>query len=154
MRHRSRKFIPIVVILLVVALFLGYNYTTKKLTLFISKSFEENLGAKLSIKDIKFTLPFCVELKDVKVSDLIKIESVRVYPNPKEFLLRNRVALSMINVINPVVRIKKEEDNEFVLPDILKETKGETSSSFPLESLALSNIRIQNGTFIYEDEEK
>ena len=149
-----RKVVYIILLLLAVAsLSVGYHYATEHLESFVSRFLEENFEENISVASVGIGLPFCLELRDVKVNDSVDIRNIRLYPNPKSFLTKKDFMVSKVKVIDPVVRIKKKGRRGFQVPDFLKKGEGLNSLKGSNSSIHFSKIYIKNGTLIYEHKE-
>jgi len=150
-----KKGMPILIILLISgAVFFGYRHAATALGSYISDFSEEKFNAKVSIGCAGLGLPLCLELKDVEINESINIRSVRIYPNPLPFLLKNRIILSTVKIVEPVVRIKKGKGRKIAIPDFLKKEKDTAALKTPAPNFYFSKIYIQNGTLIYEKEKE
>ncbi|MBU4422120.1 hypothetical protein KKB41_04190 [Patescibacteria group bacterium] len=148
-----RKIIPILLIGLIAwAGFFGYNYATGRLERFISKFSQENFDANISVGSVGIGLPFCLELKDVRIDDSISVKKVCIYPNPTSFLLKGKLIVSSVKIIDPFVRIKQKSAKSPMIPDFLK--KKEKSSGSHALGFYFSDIRVKNGALIYDRESK
>ena len=147
-----RKFLAIIVIVLIIgAVFLGYNYASAHLESIASKFLEQNFKARISVGRIGIHLPLCLELKDVGIEDLIDIKGVRLYPSPTSFLLRDKAIILSAKIMSPVVRIKKGHIKDLNVASFLKEDKDQpVSTSIKNQKFYLSRIRIQNGLLRYD----
>ncbi|MBU1148350.1 MAG: hypothetical protein KKD11_08375 [Candidatus Omnitrophica bacterium] len=149
-----RRVLFILALLLAVAsLVVSYHYTTEHLGLFVARFLEENFEETISVASVGIGLPLCLELRDVKVNDSIDIRNIRLYPNPKSFLMKKDFIVSKVKVIDPVVRIKKKGRKGFQAPDFLKKGKSLGSLKGSNSNILFSKIYIKNGTLIYEYKE-
>ena len=151
MRDIFKKIASVFIIALVCSsFFFGYHYITKNLTSFINTFLNKNLDAKISIKKAGVGFPLCLELKDVEIGEAINIKSVKVYPDPRGFLLKNRAIVSTIKIVNPVIEIKKEKGFRSYIPDFLNRREKKYTSGISEPKFYFSKIRIQNGSLIYK----
>ncbi|MFC1666879.1 hypothetical protein ACFL0P_03305 [Candidatus Omnitrophota bacterium] len=151
MRHFFGKNILIVILLICGLVVFGYNYAAQNLKSFLSAILEENFDTELSIGHIGLGFPLCLELKDVEIKDSVNIRTVRIYPNPASFLLKNKIIVSMVKIIEPVVRIKSERGKELPVPNFLKKRNVRISSNISAPDFYFSKIHIENGSLIYSN---
>ena len=152
MRHFLKKAIPIITILLISGfVFFGYNYTIDNLKAHLSCLLEANFDVKPSIGFVGLRLPLSLELKDVRIGDSVSVGSVRIYPNPASFLLKNKLIVSTVKIIDPVVKIKIGEDRKIISPNFLKKREKKVSSETAAPNFYTSKMHIENGTLIYNE---
>ncbi len=146
-----KRFLLITVILLIAGLaFFGYNYAGTHLESIASKFLADNFKIKISIGHVGIRLPLCLELKDVEIDDLVDIKSVRIYPSPTSFLLKDKAVFSSAKILGPVVRIKKGDIKDLGIAGFLKANKKQlVSADSKAPKFYLSRIRIEKGTVIY-----
>ena len=116
-----RKIIVVAIVLLAIAsLVIAYRYATERLEWFVTEFLEENFEENISVASVGLGLPLCLELRDVKINDSVNIRNIRLYPNPKSFLMKKDFMISKVKVIDPVVKIKKNGKRGFQVLDFLK----------------------------------
>jgi len=122
-----RKTAPIIAILLISGLvFFGYIHATKNLKSFLLRFSEENFNTELSIGYIGFGFPVCLVLKDVRVNDSVNIHSVRFYPNPASFLLKNSFNFycTKIDIQSNILMHDEREKNQLEFVKVKGTLKG------------------------------
>ncbi len=133
------------------AFLFGYNYAASNLKSFVTSTLEKSFGARLSIAHMRISFPLCLQLKDVKINDTITIAKVYIYPSPEAMFLKKPFIFSSVKIVEPVIKIKKGENDNFAY---LKALKNDTSSPLMKDSKAvfyISRIDIENGVFIYDN---
>jgi len=154
MSHFFKKTGPILIVLIISGLlFFGYNYTARNLSLYISRVSEEKFNAKVSVSRVVLGFPLYLEFKDVKIDDYIDVASVRIYPSAASFLslLKKNLVISRVDIIDPVVKIKRKENKDLGIVDFLNSKRDVIISKISSANFLLSKIRIQNGTLIYNE---
>ncbi|MCX5692950.1 MAG: hypothetical protein NTX47_04610 [Candidatus Omnitrophica bacterium] len=151
MKHLIKKRLYILgIFLIALALFFGYNYAAGNLKSFVTGTLEKSFGAKLSIAHMRISFPLCLELKGIKINDTVNISKVYVYPSPESMFLKKVFIFSNIRIVDPVVKIKKGEDDNFAGFNALK---NDTFKGAPRDSKTLFyvlRIDVENGTLIYD----
>lgn len=151
MKYLIKKTVYLSIIVLIIGLvFLGYTYTARNLKSFVVSTLEDSFGAKLSISHMKISFPLCLELKGVKINDIVKISKVCIYPSPETVFFKKVFIFSGIKIIEPVVSIKKGEDYNFAGFKALKEDTKRASSKDPKAIFYVSRIDVENGVFVYD----
>lgn len=156
MRRFIGKAIIITSLLICAVVFLGYKYAMRNLRSFVSSFSKESFDAEVSIDHIGFGFPLFLELRNVEIGDSFEVRSVQVYPNPASFLLRDKVIVSVVRLVDPVLRIKAEKDRQPGIPDFLKRKTARetsTSSSPSLPRFYFSRVEVQNGILMYDGNE-
>ena len=77
--------------------------------------------------------------------------SVRIYPNPASFFVKDRLIISKITIADPVVRIKKEDNSLFGAIDLSKVRPEGSVRDLAVSGVLISGIHIHNGTVIYDE---
>jgi hypothetical protein len=153
LRNISKKGIFIIIIFCVSAvIFLGYRFLAGSIKARFLESSKDFLNAEISIGQASIKFPVSLELKDIKISDSIDIQSVRIYPNPASLFAKNKLMISRINVINPVIRIGKETLAQAMAAGFSKANPSGSVRDLSLSGVLLSRIRVHNGTIIYDEE--
>lgn len=155
MRHQIKKRIYILGIFFIVLAFLfGYNYAASNLKSFVTSTLEKSFGARLSIAHMRISFPLCLQLKGVKINDTIAIAKVYIYPSPEAMFLKKPFIFSSVKIVEPVIKIKKGENDNFAY---IKALKNDTSASLMKDSKTvfyISRIGIEKGIFIYDNGNK
>lgn len=151
LRHIFKKSAFIIVILCTSALiFLAYRFWTSNIKARLLQLSKEALNTEVFIGQAYLRFPACLELKDIKVSNSIDIPSVRIYPSHTSFFIKNKLVISRISVINPVIRIKKEDAAKWSVADFSKIKAQDQVRDFLLPGLSLSRIYLHDGTVMYD----
>lgn len=154
MKSLIKKGLSLVVILLIGSfLLLSYTYIARSLKSFVVKTMETNFGTQLSVGHIRLRFPLCLELKNIKINNTIDIAKIYVYPSPASFLLRHTFVFSSVKIVDPVIRIQKQDRQAFADFNILNNDKLSISSKDSRKFFYLSRIDIDNGTLIYDIED-
>lgn len=128
------------------AIYFSYTYFTNALNRFVVKTLEKSIHAQVSVGKIKLAFPLHLELKDIKINNAINIKGINIYLSPGSFLIKNRLAISHIRVIEPFVKIER---GNHVFDDFY--SKAQTLSPGSPKLLPyFSRITIEDGTLIYD----
>jgi len=151
MKLLFRKVLYIAAIFIILAaLFFGYNYAAGSLKSFVADALEKNFGAKLSIAHMRISFPLCLELKGIKINDTISVSKICVYPSPASIFFKKIFIFSNIRIIDPVIRVKKGENDNFASFDTLKDNTPADGRNDSKTLFYVSRIDVENGTFIYD----
>ena len=151
MKYLFKKTIYLAAIFLIAGLvFLGYIYTARNLKSFVAGTLEKSFGAKLSIAHMRMSFPLCLELKGVKINDTIKISKVYVYPSPASAFLKKPFIFSSVKIIEPVVKIKKWESDNFIYFKALTNNASAAPANDSKAVFYVSRIDIENGVLVYD----
>jgi hypothetical protein len=141
----------IVIFCVSVVIFLGYGFLSNSVKTRLLESSKDFLNAEVSIGQARLRFPVSLELKNIKIRDSIDIPSVRIYPNPASFFVKDRLIISKITIADPVVRIKKEDNSLFGAIDLSKVRPEGSVRDLAVSGVLISGIHIHNGTVIYDE---
>src|SRR3989338_140066 len=150
MRQYLDKIALIITVILVAGvIFFGYTYAMKNLESFLLKTSRENFAAELSIGKIGFGFPFCLELRDVRINDSIDIKSIQAYPSPTSFFLKKAFIISMVKLVDPVIKIDKGHGGGAGIFNLSDEIQKITAPGASALDVYIRKAYIQNGTLIF-----
>ena len=134
----------IIAILIIIIIILSF------LAVFISRygkdilvqQIEKNLQLKVSLESASFSLPLGLNIKKLKVGDLLVAEEISFSVNPLG-LLAGKIILDGLTITEPVITLEQSEQGRLNLPALSQ--KKSKSNILP------TGIVIRNGKFIFID---
>lgn len=108
----------------------------------VVQQIEQNLKTRVSLDKISINLPFSLNLVNLEIGDLLKVERLSISPNIFGFLA-GKIMLNRVTLINPVVNLRLGSDGSLNLPK--PEQKGKSPEVF------LISLAVRNAKFIFTD---
>ncbi len=99
---------------------------------------EQNLKTRVSLDKISVSLPFSLNLINLEIGDLLKVERLSISANILGFLA-GKIVLNRVTLINPVINLRLGRDGNLNLPK--PEQKGKPPEIY-LISLVVRNARL------------
>ncbi|MCX5707127.1 MAG: DUF748 domain-containing protein [Candidatus Omnitrophica bacterium] len=109
----------------------------------VVEQLEQNLKVKASLGSINISLPFSVNLNNLEIKDLVKINRLSVSPNIFA-IFAGKIVLGSVVLVDPLVTLTQGPDGRLNLPQL--EQKGVKPPEVYVTSLA-----IRNGKVIFND---
>ncbi|MBU1888043.1 MAG: hypothetical protein KKB46_02455, partial [Candidatus Omnitrophica bacterium] len=152
LRHVFKRSAFIIVIFCISGLiFLGYRFFSGNIKSRLLRLSEKVFNSDISIGQACLRFPVSLELKDIKIDNAISISSVRIYPSPASFFIKNKLIISKVYIADLVISIKKEDVSQLIAADFLAAKEGQDSQSpLLLPDFLLSRVYIDNGTVLYD----
>lgn len=152
-----------------IAVVINFVFTPSKLSPLIEKTVNENLNAKLALNSVELTFfstfpNFSVVVKDgsletLNQDTLVSFKELNVVVDPMALLKDKKVVVHKIELTTPSIHARINE-NGVANWDIMKPTTiteeivtDSAATQQPL-GVSLSNIRINNGTIVFDDRQK
>lgn len=152
-----------------IAIVINFVFTPSKLSPLIEKTVNENLNAKLALNTVELTFfstfpNFSVVVKDgsletLSQDTLVRFKELNVVVDPIALLKNQKVVIHKIELSSPSIHARIDENGvanwDLMKPTIEKEEEvhTDTTAHQPL-GVSLSNIRIKDGTIIFDDRQK
>ncbi|MFH1854483.1 MAG: hypothetical protein ABH815_04130 [Candidatus Omnitrophota bacterium] len=131
-------------------IFLGYRSLIGNIKSRLLELSKKAFNSDISVGQARLRFPVCLELKDIKIDDAISISSVRIYPSPTSFFIKNKLIISKISVTDPFISIKKEDAKKWGTPEFLSVNKERVKQGPLVPDFLLSKIYIHNGVVSYD----
>jgi hypothetical protein len=103
---------------------------------------EKNLKMKASLASMSLSLPFNINLTDVKIGNLLAADRIIVSPNILG-VFSGKIILTGLTIINPVINIEQYANGTLNLPKLEHKAKS--------PPLLLTGLTVENGRFTFID---
>ena len=137
------KLIKKIILWVLIPLFIIFILANIAISVFarqiVVQQIEQNLKLTTTLGSINISLPFSINLNNLKVGDLFKADRVSVSPNILGFFA-GKIVLSGVTLVNPVINLVQYQDGSLNLPKL--EQKGKQPPPVYLTSLNIRNGRI------------
>ncbi|MCM8801294.1 MAG: DUF748 domain-containing protein [Candidatus Omnitrophica bacterium] len=133
------SWIVIFISLLYLILNIGLVFLGKKI---IVRQIEKNIKNKVTLEGLNLSLPFSLNLSNLKIHDLISIDYLFLRPSILGFLA-GKIILNELKIIKPVLNIEMDEEGRFN-PVVLKDNPKP-------KMLLLVSLKIKDGRLIFMD---
>lgn len=107
-----RNIIIIVVILLIVAYLSIFIFVSTNGKALVSENLKNILGRDVYVGSVYLTPPFSININNLEIKDLAKLNSIKVEPSILG-LFFGRTVLNKLTIVNPAVSIVRLTDSQF-----------------------------------------
>ncbi len=103
---------------------------------------EKNLNIKADLNRVRLDFPLSLNLVKFELAGLASIDEIKVYPSLLGFLT-GKVVLNRLELINPVINLKRGIDGTLNLPSLPKGGK--------TPPVIVTALTVKNGRFVFND---
>jgi len=108
----------------------------------VVQQIQQNLKMNATLESISVSFPLSVNLNNLEIGELFKVQRLSVSPNIFGFLA-GKIVLNKLTLINPVINLIQLKSGELNLPKL--EQKGKPPEIY------LASLSVRKGKFIFTD---